>query len=141
MERRGEQKYDANACFLSSKASTTTRIKNGNRHTMLKVIQHSVMIAIFLSGKPAGLEIAIKMASIGKGNDRVVKKRASFCVQSVCFLIFQELRKFRPPAKKKLEGNSGPDPLILGHYTTLYLVPNHERVRYRNGLLSQDNNH
>jgi hypothetical protein len=47
MERRGEQKYDANACFFSSEASATTRTKNGNRHAMLKVIQHGMMIAIF----------------------------------------------------------------------------------------------
>ena len=46
MERRGEQKYDANACFFSSKASATTRTKNGDRHAMLKVIQHGVTIAI-----------------------------------------------------------------------------------------------
>jgi hypothetical protein len=68
MERRGEQKYDANACFFSSKASATKRTKNGNRHAMLRVIQHGMMIAIFLSGKPAGLEIAIKMATIGEGD-------------------------------------------------------------------------
>jgi hypothetical protein len=30
------------------------------------------------------------------------------------FLFFQELQKIRPPARKKMEGNSGPDPLILG---------------------------
>jgi hypothetical protein len=30
---------------------------------------------------------------------------------------------------------------IVSHYMTLFLVLNHERVRYRNGLESQDNNH
>jgi hypothetical protein len=47
MERRGEQKYNANACFFSSEVSATTRTKNGDRHAMLKVIQHSVTITIF----------------------------------------------------------------------------------------------
>jgi hypothetical protein len=54
------------------------------------------------------------MASIGEGDYQVVEP----CVvhgMSV-FLFFRELRKIWPPArKKKLEENSGPDPLVLGH--------------------------
>jgi hypothetical protein len=59
----------------------------------LKVIQHGVRIAIFWSGQPAGLEIAIKMASIGEGDYQVVKKEPLFvCGLFVC-LFFPELRK------------------------------------------------
>jgi hypothetical protein len=29
------------------------------------------------------------------------------------FLFFRELQKIRPPARKKIEVNSGPDPLVM----------------------------
>jgi hypothetical protein len=79
--------------FFLSEASATTRTKNGDHHAMLKVIQHGVTIAIFWSGQPAWLEIAIKMATIREGDYRVVKKRASFCLRSVCLFVLSRALK------------------------------------------------
>jgi hypothetical protein len=68
-----------------------------------------------ISQRGWGSRIAIKMASIGEGDYQVVKKRALCCSRLSVFLFFQELRKIRPPARiKKLEENSGPDPLTQG---------------------------
>jgi hypothetical protein len=84
---------------------------------MLKVIQHALTIANFLSDHPAWLGIAIKMASIGEGDYHVVKKRALCCSRSVCFFVLPRASKIRPPARKKMEGNSGPDPLVKAQNT------------------------
>jgi hypothetical protein len=44
----------------------------------------------------------------------VSKNRLLFVQRLSVFLFFRELQKIRPPArKKKLEENSGPDPLSL----------------------------
>jgi hypothetical protein len=60
-------------CFLKP-GDPYHKNKKGNRQGMLKVIQHALTIANFLSDHPARLGIAIKMASIGEGNYHVVKK-------------------------------------------------------------------
>jgi hypothetical protein len=60
---------------------------------MLKVIQHALTIADFLSDHPARLGIAIKMASIGEGDYHVVEKRALCCSRSVCFFVLPRASK------------------------------------------------
>jgi hypothetical protein len=53
-------------CFFQSEASAAKKTKKGDSQGMLKVIQHALTIADFLSDHPAWLGIAIKMASIGE---------------------------------------------------------------------------
>jgi hypothetical protein len=60
---------------------------------MLKVIQHALTIADFLSDHPARLGIAIKLTSIGEGDYHVVKKRALCCSRSVCFYVLPRASK------------------------------------------------
>jgi hypothetical protein len=93
-EERKLQKCNANACFFQSQATPTTKTKNGNHHATLKLIQRGMTIDIFGLGQPAWLEIAFKMASIGEGNYRVVKKRASFRLRSVCLFVLLRASKF-----------------------------------------------
>jgi hypothetical protein len=55
------------------------------------------------------------MASIGEGDYQVVKKRALCCSRSVCFFVpLRASKNLASRQKKKLEENSGPDPLITG---------------------------
>ncbi len=56
MERRRAKKIRCKCMFFFKRGALPQK-KNGDRQTMLKVIQHGVTIAIFWSGKPAGLEI------------------------------------------------------------------------------------
>ena len=87
--------------FFLSEASAAKKTKKGNHQGMLKVIQHALTIANFLSDHPARLGIAIKMASIGEGNYHVVKKKPCVVHGLSVFLFFLELQKIRPPARKK----------------------------------------
>ncbi len=68
---------------------------------MLKVIQHALTIADFLSDRPARLGIAIKMVSIGEGDYHVVKKEPCVVHGLSVFFFFQELQKIMPSARKK----------------------------------------
>ncbi len=95
------QKYDANACFFLSEASAATKMTNGVHQGTLKLIQCALMIANFLSDRPVQLGIDIKIASIGKGDYCVVKKEPLFVCGLSVVLFFRELRKFKPPTRKK----------------------------------------
>jgi hypothetical protein len=53
------------AVFLQTATKITA---NGDRHTMLKVIQHGVTITKYWSGCPAWLGVDNKIASVG-GDD------------------------------------------------------------------------
>ncbi len=54
---------------------------------MLNVIQHAVTITNFAIDYPALLEINCKIAVMGGGGiSHLVKKSASLCLSSVCFL-------------------------------------------------------
>ena len=79
---------------------------------MSKAIQHALTIANFTIDRPAPLEINRKIATMGGGDSHCVKKLASLCSVSVCFLFFQELRKIRPPARKKTGGKLWAGPPI-----------------------------
>jgi hypothetical protein len=85
----GKRRAKIHAIYFvfQSQATPTTKAKKGNCQGMLKVIQHALTIANFLSDHPARLGIAIKMASIREGNYHVVKKRALCCSRSVCFFV------------------------------------------------------
>jgi hypothetical protein len=65
-------------------------------------------------GQPARLEIAIKMVSIGEGNYQVDKKK-SLILFAVCLFVcsFESFENLGLPPEKKMEGNSGPDPIPL----------------------------
>ncbi len=60
--------------FFLKRGERYKKTKKGDCQGMLKVIQHALTIANFLSDCPAQLGIAIKMASIGEGDYHVVKK-------------------------------------------------------------------
>jgi len=60
--------------------------QNGDRQGMSKAIRHALMIANFTIDRPAPLEINRKIATMGGGDSHRVKKRASLCSASVCFL-------------------------------------------------------
>ncbi len=95
MEARGERKYMQFFLFFEARRPLfTTKTKNGDRYALLKFTQRGLTIAIFLLGQPARLEIAIKMAIIGEGDDyRVVEKGDSFCSPSVCFFVLPRASK------------------------------------------------
>jgi hypothetical protein len=60
------------------------------------------------------------MASIGEGDYQVVKKRALCCSRSVCFFVLPRASKnLASRQKKKLEENSGPDPLARAMVTAM----------------------
>jgi hypothetical protein len=91
------------AVFLGT---ATKKTVNGNRHAMLKVIQHGVTITKYWSGCPVWLGIDDKIANVGGDDYWVVKKTASLCSSSVYFFVFQEPQKFRHPTRKKTFGGS-----------------------------------
>jgi len=88
-------------CFFLSEVSAAKKTKKGNHQGMLKVIQHALTIANFLSDHPARLGITIKMASIGEGDYHVVKKEPCVVHGLSVFMFFWELQKITPPARKK----------------------------------------
>jgi hypothetical protein len=81
---------------------------------MSKAIRHALMIANSTIERPAPLEINHKIPMMGGGAILIVSKNRPLFVQRLSvFLFFRELRKIRPPARKNLEENSGPDPLVV----------------------------
>jgi hypothetical protein len=86
-------KIQRKTCFFLSEARAAKKTKKCNHQGMLKVIQHALMIANFLSDHPARLGIAIKMGSIGEGDYHVVKKRALCCSRSVCYFVLPRASK------------------------------------------------
>ncbi len=86
---RWRQEESKNTCIFfifQSQATPTTKTKKGDRQGMLKVIQHALTIANYLSDHPARLGIAIKMVSIGEGDYHVVKKK-SLVLFTVCLFF------------------------------------------------------
>jgi len=69
---------------------------------MSKAIRHALTIANFTIDRPAPLEINRKIVTMGGGAILIVAKNRPLFVQHLSvFLFFQELRKIRPPARKK----------------------------------------
>jgi hypothetical protein len=80
---------------------------------MSKAIRHALTIANFTIDQPAPLGSIVKLRQWGGVILIVSKNRPLFVQRLSVFLFFRELRKIKPPArKKKLEENSGPDPLL-----------------------------
>ena len=68
---------------------------------MSKAIQHALTIANFTIDRPAPLEINRKIATMG-GVILIVSKNWPLFVQCLSvFLFSRELRKIRPPTRKK----------------------------------------
>jgi hypothetical protein len=88
---------------------------NGDCHTMLKVIQHGMMIAEFQLDHSRKLQIIHKIAAIEESDYWVVNNRASLCSPPVCFFLsFEGFKKLGLPPK--LNGaNLGARPPNLVH--------------------------
>ena len=101
--------------MLFSKRGEHCKInKKGDRQGMSKAIRHALTITNFTIDRPAPLEINRKIATMGGGAILIVSKNRPLFVQRLSvFLFFRELRKIRPPARKKNGGKLWAGPPIL----------------------------
>jgi len=96
--------------------AATKKTTISDRQCTFNLIVRALTVADFTIDQAALLEINRKIATMGGGDSHHVKKSASLCSASVCFLLgVLALRKIRSPAPpKKLAGRLGLEPLLMG---------------------------
>ena len=94
--------------------AATKKTTISDRQCTFILIVCALSVADFTIDQAALLEINRKIATMGGGDSHHVKKSASLCSASVCFLLWVLALRIGLPPPKKLAGRLGLEPLLMG---------------------------